>query len=374
VPTYRSAQPPRIILSQTVIYAIQGGIYALEEESGGIQKYYAIQGFTSSAIFNENIYINQPREGVVLALHVRNGKQVWRYKVEGILCSAPIVIDDILYVSTNEGNIYALHAIDGSPLWRYKASSLLVTSPTVHEGMLYVSLAANSPSFVFVPGSSVSQISQQPSICALGAKDGLLLWQSQISTATTFPLTVTDEAVYVSTQNSCVALRVTDGALLWQQSVEGFCRSEPVVIDEMLLISSSVFKSARSTSQHGSVRQWQDVFLTALRTRDGSLYWQKQLRINGDPLDKGTDKPSAPLGGDPTTPFIVDDVIYVGVGGVLFALRLDDGTPLWHYHTDGTFLSSPQATGEVVYVGANDGYVYALRANNGTILWRTYLA
>lgn len=374
MPTYRSAQPPRIILSPTDIYVVQGGIYTLERESGRIQKHYAIQGFTSPTISDESIYINKPQEGVVLALHVLSGKRLWSRKVEGILCSAPTVIDDVVYVNTNEGNIYALHAIDGNPLWRYKTSSLLVTSPTVYENILYVSLAANSSSFVFVPGSSISQIPSQPSICALGARDGTLLWQSQIATATTLPLTVTSEAVYVSIQNACIALRVTDGALLWQRSVEGFSRSEPVVIDETLLVSSSVFKSARSTTQHGSVRQWQDVFLSALRTRDGSLHWQKQLRINGDSLDKGTDKPSAPLGGDPTTPFIVGDVFYVGVGGVLFALRLDDGTPLWHYHTDGTFLSLPQATSEVVYIGANDGYVYALRADDGAFLWRTYLA
>jgi outer membrane protein assembly factor BamB len=380
VPIYRSVQPPKIILSESAIFVAQGDIYALEAESGKIQQHYSVQGLANPTVVNDIIYVNHQYESIIEALSAIDGIQLWSHKVNGRLCLSPTVVAGIVYISTEEGGVYALNATNGTPLWEYKASPLLLASPTVKENAVYVSLVGNSPLQHLVPASAETQPSSQSSIYALHTRDGTLLWQSQLSQATTFPLTIKDGSIYMSTQNECIALSANDGTLLWRQKVEGFCRSEPVVMDGIVYISVSVFKYTHSTTQPKQVRQWQDTFLYALRASDGSLYWQQPLRVGRKGNNstahnlsyEGTNELSAPLGGDPTVPFVTKDSIYIGVGGNLLAFR-HNGIPLWHYYTEGTFLSSPKVKSGVVYVGANDGYVYALQANNGTLLWRTDL-
>jgi eukaryotic-like serine/threonine-protein kinase len=46
------------------------------------------------------------------------------------------------------------------------------------------------------------------------------------------------------------------------------------------------------------------------------------------------------------------------------------GSLLWHYQTGGSVQSSPEVAGGVVYIGSDDGYVYAINAGSGTVLWR----
>ena len=41
----------------------------------------------------------------------------------------------------------------------------------------------------------------------------------------------------------------------------------------------------------------------------------------------------------------------------------------WSYGTDGSVASSPAVANGVVYVGADDGNLYALNAHTGEILW-----
>jgi outer membrane protein assembly factor BamB len=47
--------------------------------------------------------------------------------------------------------------------------------------------------------------------------------------------------------------------------------------------------------------------------------------------------------------------------------------PLWTYKTGGMIAASATVVAGVAYVGSWDGYEYALNANTGALIWRTYL-
>ncbi len=71
---------------------------------------------------------------------------------------------------------------------------------------------------------------------------------------------------------------------------------------------------------------------------------------------------------------VVNNVVYAGAsGGTVFAVRENDGGLLWQYSTDGSVETSPIVVNGVVYVTAYVSYgpshVYALRASDGKLLW-----
>ena len=73
-----------------------------------------------------------------------------------------------------------------------------------------------------------------------------------------------------------------------------------------------------------------------------------------------------------SSPAVVNGVVYVGSDdGIVYALSAATGAKLWNY-TAGYYDyvdSSPAVVGGVVYVGSDDGNVYALNAANGVKLW-----
>jgi outer membrane protein assembly factor BamB len=56
----------------------------------------------------------------------------------------------------------------------------------------------------------------------------------------------------------------------------------------------------------------------------------------------------------------------------LYAVRADDGTVLWRFETLGFVQCAPlyDPTEDVLYFGSNDGALYKVRAKNGQLLWR----
>jgi len=70
-----------------------------------------------------------------------------------------------------------------------------------------------------------------------------------------------------------------------------------------------------------------------------------------------------------SSPAVVDGVVYVGPdNGSVYALNADTGDQLWSYNT-GVQFDSPAVANGVVYVGSSNGNLYALNASTGAKLW-----
>jgi eukaryotic-like serine/threonine-protein kinase len=345
-----SVLPPNIVSSPTAVYAAQGAIYALEASNGTLRQTYDVQGVASPTVAKDVLYlnVNNLSNNTVQALRVNDGIPLWSYKVEGRPSGSPTVIDGVVYTSTAEGYVYALQASDGSLLWHYETGPFLFGSPTVVNEVVYVSPAANRPS--------------KPSVYALRTRDGSLLWRSQTLDSTAFSLTVTDEVVYISAHNGWFALRISDGSAIWWQEVRDQIHSSPIILDGKVFISLSKLSEDSSSSGSKQTIQQKKAFICALQASDGSFLWQHQVGIDMD-------------AGSPTSLIVAHGVVYIGAdNGHLYALRVNDGTPLWHYKTNGNLLSSPTMANGVVCVGANDGYVYALQAENGSLIWQAFVS
>jgi outer membrane protein assembly factor BamB len=72
-----------------------------------------------------------------------------------------------------------------------------------------------------------------------------------------------------------------------------------------------------------------------------------------------------------SSPAVANGVVYVGSDdGYLYALNASTGALLWKYTTDNVLRSSPAVANGVVYVGDLDGFLYALNASTGALLWK----
>ena len=71
-----------------------------------------------------------------------------------------------------------------------------------------------------------------------------------------------------------------------------------------------------------------------------------------------------------SSPAVVDGVVYVGSNdGFVYALDAFNGVQIWNYSTGASVSSSPAVVDGVVYVGSYDDNVYALDAYTGAKIW-----
>jgi len=73
-----------------------------------------------------------------------------------------------------------------------------------------------------------------------------------------------------------------------------------------------------------------------------------------------------------TVPFIENGIAYFGeANGYVYAVRVENGETLWRFKTDGgIFGSCPMINNGKLYIGSYDYYMYCLDASTGEMLWR----
>ncbi|MEN6611015.1 MAG: PKD domain-containing protein [Methanoregulaceae archaeon] len=71
-----------------------------------------------------------------------------------------------------------------------------------------------------------------------------------------------------------------------------------------------------------------------------------------------------------SSPAIIGGIVYVGSeDGNLYAINADSGTLVWKYQTGSYISSSPKVSDGIVYVGGGDRVLYAISTGTGTPVW-----
>lgn len=101
-------------------------------------------GYASPVTDGERIYVVE-NGGVLLALDVKSGKQVWRKNLGTIQKSSPVLADGKLYVGTENGKFYILKPkadgvdiLDEDWLGSEQSPEPIIASPAVARGRIYV--------------------------------------------------------------------------------------------------------------------------------------------------------------------------------------------------------------------------------------------
>ncbi|WP_162179517.1 PQQ-binding-like beta-propeller repeat protein [Thermogemmatispora carboxidivorans] len=199
---------------------------------------------------------------------------------------------DRLYAFSSKGVLSAVEAHDGRLLWRYTlpvaASQFLPSSPFVANGVVYISGACFAASPPGTPHASL------PCLSGSGAR------------------------------TIVAAVRASDGHLLWQRAEEGRLFAN-TLIDGKLYLVQSLTSAA---------------LIEAVEAKTGQVLWQRHLSgslsgvlVGGDQGDQMV--VALPLGAQkqPDTQ--------------LFALRLDDGQPLWSQMLPGSLRPVLEEQGRI---------------------------
>jgi outer membrane protein assembly factor BamB len=180
-----------------------------------------------------------------------------------------------------------------------------------------------------------------------------------------------------------------DGEYMDQPGLYYYYHVEEVAMD--LILTKKCFYEPISTewhelyptfSQYYDINSWEDT------NGDGKLSASDQIDLHLDWPKFHHDNPligysastapntNATLWTYDTTapvyssPAIVDNVLYIGSdNGILYALNAQTGGANWTYPTGGAIKSSPAVFYGKVYFLSTDGFVYALDAATGALVW-----
>ncbi|MBL9135858.1 MAG: PQQ-binding-like beta-propeller repeat protein [Verrucomicrobiales bacterium] len=270
---------------------------------------------------------------ISLSCFAAPGQLRWRFTTQGSVSSSPAIAanGDVLFGS-QDGNVYALNPATGQPRWHHQLGSPVTASPV---------LAANGTIYVRDGDGN------------LHALDGVT-GQTQRSYAlpyhawwlvSTPVLTPSGDLIVSIFRDSLRRVDPITGSNLWTSASSARWVGSPALsVDDTLVIGSY------------------DGNILGIDATRGTLRWSR----NPGGLILG----SAAMGLEPTV-FLV-----VGGGfapqGTLVCLHLKDGSIRWSFPLGNASRSSPIVGPEgTVYVGNDDGAVFAVEGSQGTLRWQS---
>ena len=341
----RGPVPCTPAISGGLVYfeSYDGHFYAVEAQSGHLKWKFATGGerrFEAKGIHgfqpkNQTIpdpfdlFLSSPvvaigavyfgsGDGNVYALDAATGDLRWKFATGDVVHASPAFADGVIYIGSWDSYFYAIDAATGKEKWKFHAGEDPVmhnqvgfqSSPTVVDGVVYTGC-------------------RDANLYALDAATGKENWKfyNNGSWVIVSPVVADGKVIFATSDSSLFhVLDAATGKPVYQQPTKGYVFSSPAV--------------AGGVAYYG-------VFNGTLQARDlsnGRLLWQYQTE---------TAKQNA------NWAFTSDGSMN---GGFLFRSTWREAPIVSAdiQFSNGIIVSSPLVVDKVLYVGATDGYLYAL--------------
>jgi len=246
--------------------------------------------------------------GALVALDLSTGKEVWKLRTKRP-CDGAILENGAMYFCSGDYRGSLVHAIEmktRKELWDFQTDGWVI-GPAVKNGVVCV--ATNQKCF------------------ALDAKTGERRWTVAIGTVPGQMLAIVDEMVLLPNgERGLIALNLNTGKEIWRFFIVASCA--PAVA------SGTVFVGGTSNGRD---------YLFAVDTKTGKEAWRFKSphTVTAISLSKG--------------------MVYLATRGrAVYALDADRGAEKWSFDSKGEFFSRPAVHDGVLYIGCDDGCLYAL--------------
>ena len=357
--------------SQLGVYVGSGDgiLYKLDAKSGSLIWHQQIDGShmpASPAVADGVVYYGS-RDGSIHARNSTTGLQLWSYQTGSSVLSSPVVVNGTVYVGSSDNYLYALNAKSGKQLWRYNAATGTATAVDVGTAVVVNGV---------VYGHASDDVNHSYLFALNAANNGAQVWRSQINNQIFSNLQVGNGEVYIAssaitqqggpstTDSYAYAFNAKDGTQTWRSAkISDVIPGAPAVANGVVYVGSK------------------DTNVYALDAKTGSSLWHYNAG-----------------GAIYTSPQVVNGVLYAGVAssvstvtnnlkintavdststsGSIIALNVNatTGSLRWRHSLDKYVGSPLVVNGNVVYVGTNNNFVYALSATGGSQVWSYQIA
>lgn len=337
---------------------------------------------SSSASFSPDgsvMYIGS-RDGSLYALRTSDGSLLWKTSPEHAVDVIPATDGDIVVYGSSSARLTALSASDGSPLWSYDAGDGVFQS---------------SPLIV---GDRVFSGGGGHFVRAFDRSSGKVLWEKELGMWVQSSAAHKDGVLYIgSDAGFLMAYDASTGREKWRFAAKmpGEPNEETSVTADPKITPDGHRSNILSTPRFSGNL----VFITsiagkvyAVDTDTGAEVWSflgerivTDTTVSGDVLYTHSDmgilraldiKTGKVLWGAKTgtaqnywpgpyqtasAPAVYKNQVFVGgTDGDVTAYDSSNGSVLWSFRTGDWVMSSPRVLGTTLFVGSNDGWIYAL--------------
>lgn len=277
--------------------------------------------FAAPAVCDGVAYVGNV-DGVLLALKVSDGTQVWAFGAGRPIMGEALATEDAVYFACDNGSLFKLNRADGKKLWRYDLGDGLVNrilpNPYVYD------YDYQSPRPVLADGVLYLG-SGDGAFHAVRADTGARVWRIETIGKVRTTAIVQGERVFFSTLGNsvCAAERAT-GRIVWQFATGDAVTSSPALIGGRLIIGD------------------RDSKLHALDPVDGREVWSQNWW--GSWVE--------------STAVELDGLAYIGSGDLEMVSCLDPATGknLWRTDVGGWVFRSPAVTAKSVYASVSGAH------------------
>lgn len=289
-------------------------------------------------------------------------EQLWKITVPEGVDSTAAIIGEVVYLGTIDGNLLALNLKDGKQLWKYATKAVqLKASAAVKDGIVVIG-----------DGEGI--------IHAVDAKTGEKKWTVTtngeiISSAN---ISADNKVLIGSNDEHLYCLDLKTGKEYWKYKIEGPINGSPGIVEGLTFVAGCdgilhVIKLADGKVVHkvpmggpsgaSAAIEGDRLYVGNMERSFLCIDWKKgEVVWEYEPPKTASFYSSAA---------IADGIAVVGARDrKIHGINMKDGKGAWVFQTRGRVDCSPIILGNKVYCPSGDGILYCLELKTGKKLWQ----
>ena len=324
-------------------------------------------------------------------------KLAWQFHAGGEVLDVAVAGDRVFFVA-GDGHLYAVDRERGFLVWSVAVGDAPLTGPYAADGQLYVIDAAGhvrafdqrdgrsawtstaldpGASRLIKAGGTLYFGTQNAAVVALDGATGAERWRLLIPGATAVNTPAfADGLVYAGTVGGgYVAIDATSHRIVWTADTGTDVTGTAGVADGIAFIGSGTEATSgtlRAFDARTGQPRWTaaDPLLQFPAVADGVAYTSTSFgRVEAIDTSSGATKWRIQLTGEVRAPVVSGGIVYLFAGNEhrVYAVDAATGGMLWHFDVDGYGRCCIAVARGAVYVGLDDGSVYAIGGDGTSV-------